>query len=260
MTRFSADDPASVQQVPDSQRWLLDYCKHCPMPGRLDLYTPQSVKAEPQRLLASYRCDEGHDWERGYAPLIGRVADVIRRTLTRSHGGHLSGAALRRAVAGRDRSHFGAALGALTACGEVEEEPVTYHGQVGSRYRLRSEADRIVSALGLHPATTGQGLVPLYFWFDADRLLLYVGITGDLATRQASHAKKSSWAEFATHCEVRRFPSRAEAERAEKAAIEAERPLFNHVHNDTAEARQRLVAYLIEHGRMDLLAPAVSRG
>ncbi len=100
----------------------------------------------------------------------------------------------------------------------------------------------------------------LYFWYDADGRLLYVGITEDLATRQTSHAKKSSWSAFAATSEVRRFASRVEAERAEKAAIEAERPLFNHVHNDTAEARQRLVAYLIEHGRMDLLAPAVSRG
>ncbi|MEV0214369.1 hypothetical protein [Micromonospora sp. NPDC050695] len=100
----------------------------------------------------------------------------------------------------------------------------------------------------------------LYFWYDADGLLLYIGITGDLATRQSSHAKRSSWSEFADHSKIRRFPSRPEAEAAEKAAIESERPLFNHQHNDTPEARQRLVAYLIEHGRMDLLAPAVSRG
>lgn len=100
----------------------------------------------------------------------------------------------------------------------------------------------------------------LYFWFDAEDVLLYIGITGDLATRQSSHAKRSSWSEFADHSKVRRFPSRPEAEAAEKAAIEADRPLFNRVHNDTPEARQRLVAYLIEHGRADLLTPAVSRG
>ncbi|MEV1315447.1 hypothetical protein AB0J14_05100 [Micromonospora arborensis] len=100
----------------------------------------------------------------------------------------------------------------------------------------------------------------LYFWYDASDVLLYIGITGDLATRQTSHAKRSSWSEFADHSKIRRFPSRPEAESAEKSAIEAERPLFNRQHNDTPEARQRLVAYLVEHGRMDLLAPAVSRG
>lgn len=100
----------------------------------------------------------------------------------------------------------------------------------------------------------------LYFWYDADGALLYIGITGDLATRQSSHAKRSSWAEFAARSTVQRYPSRSAAEAAEKAAIEAERPLFNHVYNDTPEARARLVAYLIEHGRADLLAPAVLRG
>ncbi len=106
----------------------------------------------------------------------------------------------------------------------------------------------------------GTAVTALYRWYDADDQLLYVGITNDPHVRQSSHAKKSSWADFAHHARIERHPSRALAEAAEKAAIESERPLFNHVHNDTPEARQRLVAYLIEHGRMDLLAPAVSRG
>lgn len=100
----------------------------------------------------------------------------------------------------------------------------------------------------------------LYFWYDADDVLLYIGITGDLATRQTNHAKRSTWAEFADHSTVRRLPTRLHALVAEREAIEVERPLFNHMHNDTPEARARLVAYLIEHGRTDLLAPAVSRG
>lgn len=116
-------------------------------------------------------------------------------------------------------------------------------------------ADMIETIRHLHRVETA-----LYFWHDSVGRLLYVGITEDLATRQSSHAKRSSWAAFAAGSRVRRFASRVEAERAEKAAIERHRPLFNHVHNDTPEARARLVAYLIEHGRMDLLAPAVSRG
>ncbi len=100
----------------------------------------------------------------------------------------------------------------------------------------------------------------LYWHFDADGVLLYIGVTEALVGRGKSHARSSSWAEFAVRAEVRWFPSRQEAERAEREAIEAERPLFNHVHNDTPEARARLVAYLVAHGRTDLLAPAVSRG
>ncbi|WP_328344658.1 DnaB-like helicase N-terminal domain-containing protein [Micromonospora sp. NBC_00421] len=106
----------------------------------------------------------------------------------------------------------------------------------------------------------GSTVTALYRWFDADGTLLYIGITNDPHVRQSAHAKKSSWADFAVRGTIERFPSRQEAEAAEKAAIEAERPLFNHIYNDTTEARARLVAYLIEHGRMDLLAPAVSRG
>ncbi|MER7331763.1 MULTISPECIES: GIY-YIG nuclease family protein [unclassified Micromonospora] len=103
-------------------------------------------------------------------------------------------------------------------------------------------------------------LTALYFWYDTDDVLLYIGITGDLATRQTAHAKRSTWAEFADHSTVQRLPTRLHALDAEREAIKAERPLFNVTHNDTPEARARLVAYLIEHGRADLLVPAVSRG
>lgn len=100
----------------------------------------------------------------------------------------------------------------------------------------------------------------LYLWFDADGVLIYLGITGDLAVRQTRHAKRSSWGDFAARSEVRWFPSRAEAEEAERELIHQLRPVFNQVHNDTPEARQRLVDYLVQHGRTDLLAPAISRG
>lgn len=100
----------------------------------------------------------------------------------------------------------------------------------------------------------------LYWHYDGDGVLLYIGITDGLVARGKSHAARSSWALFAKTSKSVWYPNRPEAEAAEVAAIQAERPLFNHTHNDTPEARARLVAYLIEHGRMDLLAPAVSRG
>ena len=100
----------------------------------------------------------------------------------------------------------------------------------------------------------------LYWHYDADGVLLYIGITGDFAGRGKAHARGSSWVQFARTSKSVWYPSRAEAEAAEVEAIEAERPLFNHVHNDSPEARERLVRYLIDRGRADLLAPAVSRG
>lgn len=108
----------------------------------------------------------------------------------------------------------------------------------------------------------GQQVWPeaLYEWFDYDGRLLYIGITRDLAARQESHSRRSSWGQFAIRCTVERYPTREDVESMERRLIAEKRPLFNHVHNDTPEARQRLVEYLVEKGRLDLLAPAVSRG
>ena len=100
----------------------------------------------------------------------------------------------------------------------------------------------------------------LYRWWDDTDLLLYVGIADHLGERTKGHVKGSSWMEFAARSAVERHPSRIVALRAEEAAIKAEKPLFNYQHNNTPEARRRLVEYLIERDRLDLLAPAVSRG
>jgi biotin operon repressor len=97
------------------------------------------------------------------------------------------------------------------------------------------------------------------YWDDKDNLL-YIGISGALANRENSHIKSSSWMQFVARSTVERFPSRAEAKAAEESAIKSEHPLFNSKHNESAEAVGRLVDYLIEHDRRDLLRAAVSRG
>jgi predicted GIY-YIG superfamily endonuclease len=100
----------------------------------------------------------------------------------------------------------------------------------------------------------------LYFWYDADDILIYVGITKDMAQRQTNHAKRSAWSAFADHSTVSRFLTRESAESAEVDAIRDLRPVFNRAHNETPEAQARLREYLIKHGRIDLLASARSRG
>lgn len=104
------------------------------------------------------------------------------------------------------------------------------------------------------------GPTALYRYFDEADLLLYVGISDRLRSRTGSHIAGSSWMDFAVRSTIERHPTRAIALEAEEAAIHAEHPLFNHQHNDTPEARRALVEYLIKHDRLDLLAPAVSRG
>ena len=100
----------------------------------------------------------------------------------------------------------------------------------------------------------------LYRYYDISDLLLYVGISGRLYDRTGDHTKGSSWMDFAVRSTIERFPARDEAVEAEEAAIKAEHPLFNDRHNNTPEARRQLVEYLVRHDRLDLLAPAVSRG
>lgn len=97
------------------------------------------------------------------------------------------------------------------------------------------------------------------YWDDQDNLL-YIGITNSYRHRERSHIKGSSWSDFVARSAVERHPSRPEAEAAEIAAIQSERPLFNTKHNESPEVVQRLVEYLVAHGRTDLLTPAVSRG
>lgn len=110
------------------------------------------------------------------------------------------------------------------------------------------------------PEECPTGPTALYRYFDADDLLLYVGISDRLRSRTGSHIAGSSWMDFAVRSTIGRHPARAIALDAEESAIKAEHPLFNQQHNDTPEARRALVEYLIKHDRLDLLAPAVSRG
>jgi hypothetical protein len=100
----------------------------------------------------------------------------------------------------------------------------------------------------------------LYRPYDASDVLLYVGVSDQPGRRGGRHRKRSSWAEFAVRTDLTWFPTRADAERAEVEAIKTESPLFNDHHNSSPEARERLVKYLIERDRLDLLLPAVSRG
>lgn len=69
----------------------------------------------------------------------------------------------------------------------------------------------------------------IYRWWDADGILLYVGITVDPMARAAAHVSESDWTQWAVRMEVEPIApgSRAEAEQMERDRIVAEYPIFN---------------------------------
>lgn len=88
----------------------------------------------------------------------------------------------------------------------------------------------------------------LYRHFDADDLLLYLGVSDNPVQRGKDHARDSDWVQYAVRAEVTWYNSRAEAIAAEEQAIKTLRPLFNRQHNDTPQATAARHRYLAKHG------------
>ncbi len=73
----------------------------------------------------------------------------------------------------------------------------------------------------------------LYRHFGHDETLLYVGITNEPPVRLRAHRKASPWWDDVARTTYEAHPSREALKRAERAAIKAEHPLWNVVHNKT---------------------------
>lgn len=67
----------------------------------------------------------------------------------------------------------------------------------------------------------------LYRHFDADGLLLYVGITNNPTRRLAEHKCRAIWRNEIDRVDVKWIGDRADALEAEAKAIREERPIFN---------------------------------
>lgn len=97
------------------------------------------------------------------------------------------------------------------------------------------------------------GQYALYRYFDESDYLLYVGKSGDIATRDSAHIRRSLWMQFAVRSTIEKYGSDEDVCDSERKAIEAEHPIFNRQYNDTPEAAERLRAYLERIGRLDLM-------
>lgn len=67
----------------------------------------------------------------------------------------------------------------------------------------------------------------LYRYYDADGVLLYVGISVSAVARSAAHKGNAGWWGDVAAMVVEKFPTREDARIAEAAAIATENPLHN---------------------------------
>ncbi|MFJ7297508.1 GIY-YIG nuclease family protein [Streptomyces collinus] len=84
---------------------------------------------------------------------------------------------------------------------------------------------------GLVPVRPGPDHVALYRFFDADGVLLYVGICDEPMARWSKHASGKLWWPSVHRFRLLWLPSRREAEKAERDAIVSEKPLHNRAMN-----------------------------
>jgi len=75
----------------------------------------------------------------------------------------------------------------------------------------------------------------LYRHYDKDDNLLYVGISLSAYARLSQHKLHSEWAKESAKMTIENFNNRNDALRAEKNAIEIEKPRFNLLHNKNLE-------------------------
>jgi predicted GIY-YIG superfamily endonuclease len=67
----------------------------------------------------------------------------------------------------------------------------------------------------------------VYWLFDAEDRVLYIGCTQNLVQRLEQHSTQKDWWSRVSRVEAVGYPDRASAHSAESAAIYAERPIFN---------------------------------
>lgn len=79
----------------------------------------------------------------------------------------------------------------------------------------------------------------VYKYFDARRILIYVGITGAGIARNRQHNESKEWWKYVVSQEIEHYKSRRLAHEREVQLIEKYRPPFNKQHNrDYAAARR----------------------
>jgi predicted GIY-YIG superfamily endonuclease len=80
----------------------------------------------------------------------------------------------------------------------------------------------------------------LYRIYDAQGVLLYVGISKTFAARLARHHQDQPWADEIAEVKCHPFPDRESAHQAEVEAIRLEKPVHNQQHKVKPSASERM--------------------
>lgn len=78
---------------------------------------------------------------------------------------------------------------------------------------------------------TSGGAASVYYFYDRQGNLLYVGMTQDIRRRWAQHAEDKSWWHLVARKEYVTYSTREEAARVEAHQIRTQRPMFNRAMN-----------------------------
>lgn len=98
------------------------------------------------------------------------------------------------------------------------------------------------------PVRPGGTPTSLYFYYDRNDLLLYVGITKRGISRNFEHNSTQEWWPFVARQEVEHHPTREGAAAAEKNLIKQMRPVFNKQHNPAHHELREAYLTLSESG------------
>ena len=120
----------------------------------------------------------------------------------------------------------------LSAVGRVIREGALEVGRIGGVHHPRSsDVDRywpLKEAIGV-PVETYTATPTVYRLFGAGGILLYVGVTGNVGSRLAGHARTQPWWPEVERVSTQCFATRELAAQAEGRAIATEDPLYNGV-------------------------------
>lgn len=110
-----------------------------------------------------------------------------------------------------------------------ENRPIPLHLADDGTYILGDEDEEMSRFGSANLTLPSPSPCSLYRFFNQDGALLYVGITDHLPGRMSEHAREKEWWREVSTVTVEHFDSRAEARRAEQAAMDDGRPARNRV-------------------------------